>query len=175
MNLECWNCGNTLGTNQECTVCKSVDTKDTGTADIQEDMFASGVNSIQPDIGWKTDMQVGTGPKPPCDGKTGSQLRDEGIKQAIDHAEEENENWKEQAHTLFLAWLVMIPASKPFTCEDFREWASEQGLPEPPTNRAFGGIIRQYAHRKVIIKNGFTTHRAANCHVGNTQLWTRAV
>lgn len=71
-------------------------------------------------------------------GKTARQLADEGMKEAADHAEAVQDGWGKTAldyvrryaseHLLFMG-------------EDVRSWAHSNGLPVPPSLRAWGSVI----------------------------------
>ena len=62
----------------------------------------------------------------------GTQLRDEGIKQAIDNADDTHERWSEKAYKFLTNW---IKTQYEFMTEDVR-LASEKEIPKPPSNRA---------------------------------------
>ena len=67
----------------------------------------------------------------------GAQLRDKGIKQAIDNANDTHERWSEKAYKFL---TNCIKTQYEFMTEDVRI-ASEKEIPKPPSNRAWGGII----------------------------------
>lgn len=101
--------------------------------------------------------------------------RDIGIKTAIDHANRENPpSWSAQAYKSLLLYLMGRPKGSVFQCEDFRKWYYDlKGLPEPPSERAFGGIIRKAAMRHVIIRTGYRNTSNVSAHKTPAAVWTR--
>ena len=67
----------------------------------------------------------------------GTQLRDKGIKQALDNANDTHEKWSEKAYKFLVNY---IKSNNQFMTEDVR-LASEKEIPIPPSNRAWGGIV----------------------------------
>lgn len=77
------------------------------------------------------------------------------IQAAIDHADVEHTGWSVQARNMLLTYIE-VRRGKPFICFDVRRWAERRGLPVPPTERAWGGII-QWAYRQQLIRRvGYT-------------------
>jgi len=76
----------------------------------------------------------------------GTQLRDKGIKQAIDNADDTHERWSEKAYKFLTNW---IKTQYEFMTEDVR-LASEKEIPKPPSNRAWGGIVVRAARAGLI-------------------------
>lgn len=69
------------------------------------------------------------------------QARDAGIQQAIEHADQTHDDWSERAYVLLIKYVRPLHYNDTFLIEDFRHWATnEQGLPIPPTLRAYGSI-----------------------------------
>ena len=77
------------------------------------------------------------------DKPTGAELRDKGIKQAIDNA---GPTWKELA----LKFVLSYPGDE-FMTEDIRAYAYRKGLHRPPSERAWGNII-QHARKMGWVK-----------------------
>ena len=67
----------------------------------------------------------------------GSQLRDKGINQAINNANNKHNKWSNKAYKFLVNY---IKSHHEFMAEDVRV-ASEEELPKPPSNRAWGGLI----------------------------------
>lgn len=76
-----------------------------------------------------------------------------GIVSSILHAERSADGWSERAYAYLCAWAVMH-RDDPFTLEDFRVAALEQGLDPPPDMRAFGGVTLRAIRRGVIKPTG---------------------
>ena len=99
--------------------------------------------------------------------RSGEQLKIEGMEQAIAHANEVHENWAEQAYKFLLQY---IQSHKTFMTEDVRE-ASINIVPEPPSLRAFGGIIRKAATAGLIVRIGYSTVTNAKAHKCFASVW----
>ena len=94
-----------------------------------------------------------------------------GIKKAIDHAEEVEPNWSEQAYE-FLTQYVSENRCGNFMAEDVRI-ASIGIVPEPPSNRAWGGIIRRAANSDLIMNNGYAKTSNPKAHGTPAAVWTK--
>lgn len=79
----------------------------------------------------------------------GSALRDRGIQQAEDHAEATIPGWKQEAMK-YLSDFLTRQGSVPFMTEYLRTWCHAQGLPHPPSLRAWGGIITRAKRQRLI-------------------------
>ena len=99
--------------------------------------------------------------------KTGQQLRDEGIKQALDSAEKNTPTWQEQAYSFLLTY---IKDHNEFMAEEVRA-ASEGIVPLPPSNRAWGGIIRRAAIAGLIVRIGFRSVKNPKAHCAPCTVW----
>ena len=98
---------------------------------------------------------------------TGKQLRDLGIKKAIDHAEEKTENWSGLAYGFLLTYCL---SNKEFMAEDVRI-ASNGTIQVPPSKRAWGGVFMKAAKRKVIKRKGYRKVKNKNAHCTPATLW----
>ncbi len=101
----------------------------------------------------------------------GRELRDAGMEQAIFHAGLVIEDWQGKARR-FLR-LYIRAHSGPFMAEDARVWASANGCPEPPSLRAWGGIIAGAARSGHIVKVGIRQVSNPNAHCANAALWRK--
>lgn len=99
---------------------------------------------------------------------SGQEERDYGIKQAIDHAEEEVPEWKEQA----LDFLQRFPGDE-FQIEDVRQWAEKHGLPRPPHNRAWGAVALAAKRKGLIVFSGYDTVDNPKAHCAPCGVWRR--
>ena len=93
-----------------------------------------------------------------------------GIQVAMQHAELKHDGWADQTHEAlkqFLSWH-----KSPFLCETFRVYAeTEHGIPQPPSSRAYGGVI-QRAKREGLIKHvGFGSTKNPSAHGTPASLW----
>jgi hypothetical protein len=94
------------------------------------------------------------------------QLRDEGIRQAADHA---GDDWKSLAYALFLQFLAQWPGEL-FMTEDARHWASGR-IELPPDNRAWGYVAVRAAKAGVIVKHGYGPQRDPKHHKAPGTVW----
>lgn len=69
----------------------------------------------------------------------GNQLKEEGQALALEHA---GAPWAERAMGLLRRFCGSAFARRPFAFEDFRAWATAQGLEDPPSPNAWGGLPR---------------------------------
>lgn len=99
---------------------------------------------------------------------TGKQLKEDGIKRAVDHADRQIETWSERAYKLFVEYCQTVDTLK---AEDARVYAEEKGLEIPPTKRAWGAIALKAAKNGCIINKGIVKASNVKCHQGFTTLW----
>ena len=97
----------------------------------------------------------------------GTQLRDKGINQAIDNADDTHERWSEKAYKFLINW---IKTQYEFMTEDVR-LASEKEIPIPPSNRAWGGIILRASRAGLISRVGFSNVKNAKAHRTPATVW----
>ena len=97
----------------------------------------------------------------------GSQLRDKGIKQAIDNADNTHEKWSEKAYKFLVNY---IKSQDEFMTEDLR-LASEKEIPKPPSNRAWGGIILRAVRAGLITRDRFSNVKNVKAHKTPATVW----
>ena len=98
----------------------------------------------------------------------GKALKDQGMQQALEHADAVVDDWSERA----LEMLVNYPEQS-FMAEDLREWAYKQGLPHPPSERAWGGIIGKARNKGLIMHGGFASVKNQKAHCTPASIWLR--
>jgi hypothetical protein len=97
----------------------------------------------------------------------GRELRDAGIKRALDRANSKTEIWSELAY-LFL--LQNIKTGDRFMVEEIR--VKGIGIvPEPPSNRAWGGIILRAIKEGVIVNDGYGKVKNPSAHCTPAAIW----
>jgi hypothetical protein len=94
--------------------------------------------------------------------------RNAGIQAAIDHADYEKPHWKERA----LNFLKKYPHNE-FMAEDLRAWAYLNGLPEPPHERAWGGVITAARKMGLIRHCGYSSVKNPNAHRTPASVWSK--
>jgi hypothetical protein len=98
---------------------------------------------------------------------TGEDLRDKGIQQAMDHANETSEKWSEIAYAFLREYMV---GQSVFMAENVRE-ASRNVVPDPPSNRAWGGVLVRAAKEGLITRMGFRNVKNTRAHCTPATLW----
>jgi len=99
--------------------------------------------------------------------QSGEDLRDEGIEQALNHANETAERWSEIAYDFLKRYMLDNPV---FMAENVRE-AAANIVPEPPSKRAWGGVLVRAAKEGLIIRMGFRNVKNARAHCTPATLW----
>lgn len=105
--------------------------------------------------------------------KTGGQLRDEGIKKAIDHTEEVTTGWTERAMDFVEEYARTHPG--PFKCEDIRTASIWTKVPRPSSEMAWGGIMTRAKGRGWIEKVGLGPVKNAAAHCANAGTWVSLI
>ena len=98
---------------------------------------------------------------------SGSQLRDKGIKQAINNANDTHEKWSEKAYKFLVDY---IKSHKEFMTEELRI-DSEKEIPKPPSNRAWGGIILRAVRAGLVHRVGFSSVKNIKAHRTPATVW----
>ena len=97
----------------------------------------------------------------------GTQLRDKGIKQAEDNADDTHDKWSVKAYNFLTNY---IKSHHEFMTEDAR-LASEKEIPIPPSNRAWGGIILRASRAGLISRVGFSNVKNVKAHRTPATVW----
>ena len=99
----------------------------------------------------------------------GKELRDIGIKQSVDNANFSHEKWSDNAFEFLIKY---IQSNEEFMTENVRI-ASEGIIPEPPSKRAWGGVIVRAVKLGLINRKGFRNVKNAKAHCTPATLWKR--
>jgi hypothetical protein len=105
--------------------------------------------------------------------QTGEQLKQEGIAQAIKHADEVVPTWSEKAFAHFVKFVIQQRDDSVFRTEDIRAYAEGQRLEIPPTKRAWGAVTLRAVREGYIKREGFTTSDNPKTHKGIITLWRK--
>lgn len=97
----------------------------------------------------------------------GQYYRDRGIEQAIVHADSCAPCWSEDAYRFLMDY---IRHCHEFMAEDVRA-ASIGTIPEPPSDRAWGGIIIRAVKCGKIRRKGFRNVKNIKAHCTSATLW----
>lgn len=84
----------------------------------------------------------------------GEALKQAGMNQAIQHANEVVESWSDKACRAAELFLSDKPSGFTFMIEDIRYWAEEKGLIEPPPSARAYCAVSAYLKKKLAIVYG---------------------
>jgi hypothetical protein len=102
---------------------------------------------------------------------SGKELAQAGAKLALDHAEAMDPGWKDRAYAYLLVF-VAVHRGQQFMAEDIRGFAYSRGLPKPPSERAWGSIIKRASTTEAKIRAvGTEKVKNAKAHCANATLW----
>ncbi len=101
------------------------------------------------------------------------QNRDLGIQSSLDHANREVDHWSEKAMAM-LKEFIFFQRDEPFMAEDVRKYAHAHGLEEPPSNRAWGGVIVRASKNGIIHQIGFGLTKNPLSHRTPANLWKKS-
>ena len=96
--------------------------------------------------------------------------RDKGIQKAVDHADRVHKEWSEKAYEFLRIFLRHNRNG--FMVEDVRN-ASKGVVPEPPSKRAWGWVIKRAAASGLVRKIGIQSVKNVNAHRANAAVWKR--
>ena len=78
-------------------------------------------------------------------------------------------DWQDDAMLALRMFLTENP--KPFLCEEVRAYASGYGLPDPPSTRAWGGVVRLASKAGLITHAGYRKVSNPAAHRTPASLW----
>ena len=104
---------------------------------------------------------------------TGSELKNAGIKKAIDSANAKEPTWSNKAFEALKDYIKnTVGSGFHFMTENFRDWVVRWNkLPAPPSNRAYGGVIAKAKHQKLIKCTGTQSVSNPKAHCANASVW----
>lgn len=100
-------------------------------------------------------------PQLPLDLTAAMERAERGIESSAAHADNVEAGWRYQALAMLTAYSKEI--RRPFLIEEARAWATERGLPTPPTAKSWGAVARLAAAKGRIKKAGFGSAASSNC------------
>lgn len=103
---------------------------------------------------------------------TGRDLRDHGIRAAIEHTEQFHKGWSKLARGYLLEFLTRHTGE--FMGEDVRVFADAAGCPKPLHARAWGSVMQRAAKDKLIRKVRLDSVKTPTSHCANASVWVRA-
>lgn len=97
-------------------------------------------------------------------------LRDIGITLSAAAADAQNPLWQHRAMDALIEFLKIN--KEEFMTEDFRNWAeTQQGLPVPPSGRAYGAVMTSAFKNKLINHNGYGRTTNPLAHRTPASVW----
>ena len=101
-------------------------------------------------------------------------LKEAGIQQALVHAEEVSPQWKVKAFNALVEYIREQPQGHLFQMEDFRKWALlNEKIQDPPSARAYGGIIVRAFNQDLIRRDGFASTKSKTAHGAVAAQWRK--
>ena len=97
----------------------------------------------------------------------GTEMRDIGIKKALDNADNTHDKWSDQAYSFLKDY---IKHNDTFMAEDLRS-ASVDEVPIPPSKRAWGGIVVRASKAGLIKRVGFSNVKNPKAHATPATVW----
>lgn len=101
---------------------------------------------------------------------SGTALRDIGIAQAVDHAEAEAPGWASRAMGMLRRYIDEVGGM--FQAENVREWARRHGLDDPPSKRAWGGVVVRARNIGLIRFVKYENVQNRQAHATPASVWT---
>lgn len=92
--------------------------------------------------------------------------RNEGMRRAVEHADRTDANWSSQAYD-FLVEFAKV--NEQFISEDVSDASKEMGLPQPPTDRAWGSVYLKASKNEIISQVGIG--RSRRRHASICPMW----
>jgi len=97
----------------------------------------------------------------------GQYFRDQGISKAIQHADDCVLNWSAQAYSFLTSYIRF---NDTFMTEDLRA-ASVNIVPQPPSLRAWGGVMLRAVKSGLIKNAGYQKVKNPKAHCANAAVW----
>lgn len=110
------------------------------------------------------------GPTAQLDLFAARQERDNGMAKALAHADAIEPAWSDLAYTFLLGFIGASQGE--FLTEDVRA-AAHGAVPDPPDQRAWGGIVIRAVKAGLIRRAGYRPMRSKNCHANPKSSWIK--
>jgi len=105
---------------------------------------------------------------------TGQDLASKGLQIAVDNANNNIDNWSSKAINAAFKYVDILPKDHVFQVEDIREWALQENLVDlPPSNRAWGCVVRPLLTSQKVVKNGIMPVSNKKAHGANANSYKR--
>lgn len=107
------------------------------------------------------------------DRQDATKRRDNGMSRATEHANRVHGDWFDQAATMLLLYIQQH-RGREFMAEGVREWAAQNGMPNPPDLRAWGGVFNRASRDGVIRHVRYSRQFSPTCHCSPKSVWVSA-
>jgi hypothetical protein len=94
-------------------------------------------------------------------------LKEDGMQRAVDHANTVTTGWSEKAFDFLKGYIAINPL---FMTEDVR-YASQGIVPSPPSQRAWGYVIRRAVQEGLIFRHDIKPVKNIKAHRANASVW----
>jgi len=102
---------------------------------------------------------------------TGQQLATIGAQMALDSANQDSIAWGDECFKLLQAYIRLHGSGHQFQAEDARLYCEANKLTEPPSKRAYGGLIRKLKGKGLIKWVGVGPVLNYRAHMANAAIW----
>jgi hypothetical protein len=102
---------------------------------------------------------------------TGLELKTIGQNLAIESANESVDKWSDRAYALLLDYIRLHGSGYRFQGEQGRNYCEALKLPEPPSKRAYGGVIGRIAREGLIKRVGYASVLNSKAHSATSTVW----
>lgn len=103
----------------------------------------------------------------PSSGRINAQ---KGINKAVESANNKHPKWADRAYRFLLDYIRGNKAGHCFMVEQVRDLAKGV-IPDPPSDRAWGGIVRNAVKNDLITRNGYRQVKNPNANMANASEW----
>lgn len=97
-----------------------------------------------------------------------------GMNKATNAASAKIPNWPDKAYYALEMYCQVHADEGPFCADEVRRWATDRGLPEPPSRWAWGGVFNKAAKRELVKKVFVANYHypeSDGTHVKQTSFW----
>lgn len=103
---------------------------------------------------------------------TSRDLAEQGMNDALDHADRVSARWSVQAGQLLRIYAQL---NAEFMAEDVRIWAHRKDLPCPPDPRAWGAVVNRAVREGVLVRDRFELTKIKPAHATPRPVWRSTI
>lgn len=102
----------------------------------------------------------------------GNELKNQGMQLALFNADKKTSGWSQMALDALIEYIKKYPHTS-FQAEDIRTWAKHNGLPDPPSKRAWGAVIVMAKNKELIRFDGYRRVTNPKAHRTPAAVWRK--